>query len=239
MHVTHIVDPITIAESREGGKRITICGVDEAGRGPVLGPMVVAGVMVVDDNLLREMGVKDSKQLTRKRRKELLGEITRMAAIETAVISHADIDDQRARISLNLVEVGAFASVVNRLSPDIAYLDSVDVNTKRFKEMVASQLVCGSRIESEHKADERYPVVSAASIVAKEIRDTMMDEISEELGLPVGSGYASDPITRRFIESWLKDNGDLPPYTRRSWLTARKMVSLSKMPSLSEWVDKP
>jgi ribonuclease HII len=238
MHVAHIVEPIVINERRAGGEKITICGVDEAGRGPVLGPLVVAGVLVADERELREMGVRDSKQLTRGRRKELLGKITQVATIETSVISHTDIDHQRASVSLNVMEVEAFASIINRLKPEIAYMDSADVNPIRFGRMVARRLVCSPRIESEHKADERFPVVSAASIVAKEVRDTLMERIGEELGQPVGSGYAHDPITICFLESWLKENGDLPPYTRRSWLTARRMLSLSKISNLSEWMDE-
>jgi len=213
-----------------------ICGVDEAGRGPVIGPLVIAGVMVRDETVLRELGVKDSKQLARSQRKAFLQQIKEVAVIETSIISHADIDTQRSGKSLNVIEARAFADVIERLGPEIVYLDSADVIPSRFSEMVTGYLSWKPVIICEHRADVSYPVVSAASIVAKEFRDTLMDRIEKEIGRPVGSGYASDPVTINFIRSWIEENGDLPPYTRRTWATARRMLSQSRISKLSEWM---
>jgi len=215
-----------------------ICGVDEAGRGPVLGPLVVAGVMVGDDGQLVEMGVRDSKQLSRRRRKELAERIVDLAEIDVVVIQHNEIDEWRGSMSLNLIEARAFASALNRLRPREAILDAADVNPDRFRSTVSSYLSFSLEIICQHKADEHYPVVSAASIVAKERRDSLMERIGEEIGEPVGSGYASDPVTRAFLEKWISENGDLPPYTRRSWETARRMLNLARTRRLTEWTDE-
>ena len=86
---------------------------------------------------------------------------------------------------------------------------------------------CGAEIVSKHRADVEFPVVSAASIVAKVHRDRRMDVIEDELGVVIGSGYTSDYITRGFIEDWLDRNGTLPPHVRRSWKTSQKLMNLN------------
>jgi ribonuclease HII len=213
------------------------CGVDEAGRGPVLGPLVVAAVMVEDDAPLIEMGVRDSKKLTRARRIELHSAIHQVADTEVVIITHDDIDKQRASDSLNSIEARAFATALLRFRGSRIFADAADVDPHRFKRMVCSHLDFDVQMICEHKADEQYPVVSAASIVAKETRDSIMDRISEELGKPVGSGYASDPITIAFLENWISEKGDLPPYARRSWDTSRRLLNLSRTRRLTDWTD--
>ncbi len=89
----------------------------------------------------------------------------------------------------------------------------------------------------EHKADVNYPVVSAASIIAKTVRDSIIAEIQEEFGVPIGSGYPHDEITRKFLEKWIRKNGDFPPHTRRSWRTAKEIYSLSKLSKLTDWME--
>lgn len=213
------------------------CGVDEAGRGPVLGPLVVAAVMVEDDAPLIEMGVRDSKKLARTRRIELHSAIQQVADTEIVIITHDDIDKQRASESLNNIEARAFATALARFGESRIFADAADVDPQRFRRMVCSHLDFDVQMICEHKADEQYPVVSAASIVAKETRDTLMDRISEELGQPVGSGYASDPTTIAFLENWISEKGDLPPYTRRSWDTSRRLLNLSRTRRLTDWTD--
>jgi ribonuclease HII len=213
------------------------CGVDEAGRGPVLGPLVVAAVMVEDDASLIEMGVRDSKKLTRARRIELCSAIHQVADTEVVIITHDEIDEQRVNCSLNDIEARAFAKALSRFKESKIFADAADVDPDRFRRMVCNHLECDVQIVCEHKADEQYPVVSAASIVAKETRDSLMDRISEELGRPVGSGYASDPTTLSFLENWISEKGDLPPYARRSWDTSRRLLNLSRTRKLTDWTD--
>ena len=212
-----------------------ICGVDEAGRGPVIGPLVVAGVLVEDDQAFREMGVRDSKKLSAKRREELAGKILKVAECEIQVVSAEDIDEMRKLMTINELEARVFASVVRKLRPEVAYLDSADANCETFERLVRNELDFDLKIVSEHKADEVYPVVSAASVIAKERREEEVRRIREELGEEIGSGYPADPITVEFMKKWISEKGGLPPYTRRSWETARRMLAESKVKKLDEF----
>jgi len=216
---------------------VGICGVDEAGRGPVLGPLVVAAVMMDDESPLVEMGVRDSKALTRARRAVLFKWIKDVADVEIVVISNGQIDERREKETLNEIEAGAFAAALQRFKGSIMYLDAADVNEERFGRTVSGHLGFSVEMVCRHKADELYPIVSAASIIAKETRDTLMDRISEEMGVDVGSGYANDPKTRSFLENWISENGDLPPCARRSWETSRRLLALSRTRRLTDWMD--
>jgi ribonuclease HII len=212
-----------------------IGGVDEAGRGPVVGPLVVAGVLVEDDTPLREMGVKDSKKLSTTRREELSGRILEVAECEIKVVPAEDIDEMRELMTINELEARVFASIVAVLRPELAYLDSADANCETFETLVRKELDFDLEIVSEHKADEVYPVVSAASVIAKERRDREVERIREELGIEIGSGYPADPVTVEFMKKWISEKGDLPPHTRRSWENARRMLSESKVKKLNEF----
>ena len=212
-----------------------ICGVDEAGRGPVLGPMVVAAVAIEDDAPLRHMQVRDSKRLTPARRDELAAKITETCRVEFRVISHEEIDARGTKTSLNELEAVAFASLIDRLKADVVYVDACDVNEEHFRQMVSGKLSYRPRMVCEHKADDRYPIVSAASIIAKTNRDRIVSEMQAEIGQEIGSGYSSDPTTITFLQKWIKEKGDLPPYTRRSWATAKEALSSSKNAKLTDW----
>ena len=110
-----------------------ICGVDEAGRGPLFGPLVVAGVVLKDDSKITEFNVKDSKQLSPKRREQLEEIIKKLAVnYEILIIPASDIDDMRKVMTLNEIEVNAFSKVIKKLKPKICYVDSADVNEERF-----------------------------------------------------------------------------------------------------------
>jgi len=211
-----------------------ICGLDEAGRGPVMGPLVVAAVLVEDDRLFREWGVKDSKLHKPDERERLAELIKANSTWKVVVIEPSSIDDRKGSTSLNTLEIRAFASLLDDLRPTKAYVDACDVNERHFKTVLTRTMKFRSELVCEHKADQNYPVVSAASIVAKVRRDHEMRRIGEELG-DVGSGYSSDPKTRAFLEKWIREKGDLPPYTRRSWATARDMLGASKVSKLTDW----
>ena len=214
-----------------------ICGVDEAGRGPVLGPLVVAAVMVDSDRTLRKLKVKDSKLLTRQKREELAPRIRELATVEVAVVQAEDIDRYMEHATLNMLEVETFAGLLEKLRPERAFIDAADVVEERFGQNVLERLTCHPELVCQHKADINFPVVSAASIVAKVVRDRAMDEIGQRFGRPVGSGYSHDEVTLEFIRGWLKENGELPPHTRRSWKTAKDLYSLSKVTKLTDWTD--
>lgn len=213
----------------------TICGVDEAGRGPVIGPMVVAGVMVETDQGLRELKVRDSKKLTAERREELAPLIWDMCRVEVIEVWPQELDELMSRRSLNQIEAEVFARLIESLHPDEAYVDACDANARSYANQVLSFLSYRPRLVCEHKADDRYPIVSAASIIAKTRRDQRVREIEMELGEEIGSGYCSDPKTKAFLQKCINEKGDVPPHTRRSWATSKRALSAAKNSKLSEW----
>jgi ribonuclease HII len=217
-----------------------IGGVDEAGRGPVLGPLVVAGVVVENDAALVKLRVKDSKQLSAKRREELSIKIKEIATrYEIIIISASDIDDMRRIMTLNDIEVNAFRRVIEKLKPSTCYVDSADVNEIRFRREILAELSYDPTLISKHNADVIYPIVGAASILAKVTRDEQVQKIAmsleKELQLPLGSGYPADPITMRFLRTWMEKFGELTPHVRHSWRTAQKLVSDKKTKKLDDF----
>ena len=200
-----------------------IAGIDEAGRGPMIGPLVVCGVLLENGIVekLHNFGVKDSKTLTPKKRESLTAEIKKLASeIEVQSISAYQIDQSRRRgITLNEIEVDLFSVVVKKLRPEIVYLDAADVIAERFGENIGERsglLKEGCRFISEHKADAKYTVVAAASIIAKTKRDSVIENYHEIYG-DFGSGYPSDPKTVEFVRSLVIKGEKLPDIVRRSW----------------------
>lgn len=212
-----------------------ICGIDEAGRGPVVGPMVVAGVAIDSDALLRRLNVRDSKKLPPERREALAPEIRRLSRCEVVVIPAENIDAMRAEMGLNDLEARLFAGVIERLRPEIAYVDSADVDEFGFRRAIAKLLPFDIEIVSKHGADDLFPVVSAASILAKVARDEEIRKIESELGVKIGSGYSHDPDTIAFLETWLRERGTLPPHTRVSWDTSKRLLSAAATRKLEEF----
>jgi len=201
------------------------CGVDEAGRGPVMGPIVVAGVLVEDDHAIRELGVRDSKKLTPGRREALRKELVGLVKYEIVTASAADIDTLRQTMTMNVMESKLFATVIERLGAKLAYVDAADTDEEAFGRYVSKELKNNVRIISKHGADDTYPVVSAASIIAKTKRDAMIEEIKKELGRDFGSGYPSDARTIQFLKDWYSEHGTLPPHTRKSWKTVDRIIN--------------
>jgi ribonuclease HII len=206
-----------------------VAGIDEAGRGPVIGPLVLAGVLVTEEKIqdLVDMGARDSKKLTPKKRVELSALIenaaTKLAYVE---VSPEEIDGRVNRgINLNQLEAEKIAYIINELHPDKVYIDCPDVNPSRFGELLRT-LVANKEVEiiAMHYADESVPVVSAASIIAKVRRDLRVHELAERFG-NIGSGYPSDPRTQKYIKQILKRRTsptNMPKCVRSSWKTIRK-----------------
>jgi ribonuclease HII len=213
-----------------------ICGVDEAGRGPVIGPLVVCGVSIEGDEILRTLGVKDSKKLSRSKREDLDEKIRNViSGVEIVEVSASEIDLLREEMTLNQLETKVFASIIKKLNPDVAYVDAADVDEERFGREICNEMGVSMNIVSKHKADDTYPVVSAASILAKVRRDMLVSKIEEDIGELIGSGYASDPNTIRFIESWLTRHESLPPHTRKSWDTSSRLVNMRAIKKLDQY----
>jgi len=212
-----------------------ICGIDEAGRGPVIGPMVVAGVLLESESQLEGLDVKDSKKVAPKKRVILAEEIRKIAKTEVIIVPAVDIDVMRQAMTMNAMEVKIFSSIIDKLKPDVAYLDSADVDEERFGRDIAAELEIEVEIISKHGADDFYPIVSAASIIAKTVRDAEVKKIKEEIGEEIGSGYPSDPVTIKFLEAWVAGYGTLPPYTRKSWKTAQRILDQAKTKKIDDY----
>lgn len=206
-----------------------VAGVDDAGRGSVIGPLVIAGILIDEGDIpkLVQVGVKDSKLLSPSRREALAIEIRRIAKKHAVVkLSPSEIDKvvERGRklFRLNRLEAQAMAKVIELLKPDIAYVDASDVLEERFKQQILEYLPFRIEIVSEHKADRKYPVVSAASIVAKVERDREIAELKAKYG-DFGCGYPTDPKTLEFLRRCLENFKEYPEFVRRSWKPAKKI----------------
>ncbi len=202
-----------------------VAGVDEAGRGSILGPLVVAGISSSISSLedLRKIGVKDSKQLTATERTRLYPKILKLCNdVRMEVLSPSEVDKfVEAKIklkSLNYLEAIAIAKILSALDAEISYVDSCDVNPKRFASVIGDMMQNKRKLVASHHADEIYTAVSAASIVAKVTRDRHIQKLRKNYG-EVGSGYPSDPQTIEFLTNWVKRDLTVPPFARRSWRT--------------------
>ena len=215
-----------------------ICGIDEAGRGPVIGPMVVAGVWIdeKDERKLKEARIKDSKKLIKRRREILAEYIKKNFYYEIIVVEACHIDDLRKTMTMNQLEAYIFANIANKRKADIYYIDAVSNDEDEFEKMLSNLIKHDCKIICEHGADAKYAVVSAASIIAKVERDKEIEKISKELesqlNMPLGSGYPSDNKTINFIREWLKKFGEFPPYIRRSWKTIKNIQNDLKQKKL-------
>lgn len=210
-----------------------ICGVDEAGKGPVLGPMVTAGVLVSDPAELAALGIKDSKKLSSKKRESLFDEITASWQTCTVVRSPLEIDSREG--TMNAFAASCHADVVRTLCADLVYLDACDVNAKRFGENVLRLSGISAEVRSEHKADAKYSVVGAASIIAKVTRDRCIAELKSEYG-EIGSGYPSDPLTISFLTEYIRGHGEAPACARRSWQTVQDIIDRLSQTGLSDFI---
>ena len=194
-----------------------VCGVDDAGRGSMLGPLVIAGISLNKTKLrkLSDLGVKDSKKLSPKSREDLYKKI--IALVDDyyiARISPKSIDASVIKHNLNHLEAKYMAKVISKLNPETSYVDSCDVNPKRFGKEI-SQLSNNKKIKSYHHADSKFVVVSAASIIAKVSRDRSIIRLRKNH--KVGSGYPSDSTTVNFVKSYYKTHKTLPTFVRKSW----------------------
>lgn len=211
----------------------TVGGIDEAGRGALIGPMIIAGVSIKSSKLtlLQESNVKDSKMLlpsTRRRLYDLIvGKAEKVSVLE---ISPKEIDKYvkygKKLRRLNYLEAIMMAKIVEALNVGTVYVDSPDVKPERLTSDILSLSKVKPKIVSEHHADQNYVVVSAASIIAKVTRDRKIDELGKEYGF-FGSGYPSDPRTMEFVKNWVEKKGNLPEFVRQSWKLLKRIHSIT------------
>ncbi len=199
-----------------------LVGIDEAGRGSVLGPLVVCGVAILEERLkyLDRLKLRDSKKISPKRRVVLSRKIRKIAECHPVHISATDIDLLRSKdINLNEIEKIAMRKIIGDSKPDVSYIDCIDVKPERFKNEI-EKFQNNLKVVAEHGADDKYAIVSAASIVAKVERDMEINKIKKEFK-DIGSGYPSDPKTITFLKN--TPYNDLPDFVRRSWATVERM----------------
>ena len=218
-----------------------ICGIDEAGRGPVIGPLVMCGLLIKEENEqeLVRLGVKDSKLLTKNQREFLFGKIKNVSQKYKLIIIDTDEIDKAVNnhnnLNLNKLEARKSAEILNELNPDKAIIDAPSNNIKSYQKYLM-KFVENKNIEIvlEHKADVNYPVVSAASILAKVTRDDEIETLKKRIGIDFGSGYLTDPKTIEF----LKNNFDKhPEIFRKSWIPYQDLLNQKFQKSLASFAQ--
>lgn len=202
---------------------VLVAGIDEAGRGPVIGPMVIAGILIEEERIpiLSELGVKDSKKLSPRRREILFDEILKKVKNHhIEVIDAKTIDLKRKRKSLNIIEVEVMAKVIEKLEPDLVQVGAVELKTENFRKKLLTR-VDNVEIISVHHAEDLFPAVAAASILAKVTRDRIIASLRKDYG-DFGSGYPSDQRTLEFICKIIK-GGEMPDFVRSTWKTCQNL----------------
>ena len=235
---------------------MVICGIDEAGRGPVMGPLVMAGFFVPDDveDELSSLGLKDSKLLSPQRREFFYEKLHNIGNVKFEIIMPFKLNELMNSKTLNEIEFDASVAVLTKVHTTIdnnfnannttsinnsripfftIYIDAFGPAEKLGNQMKEA-LPFPARVISEHKADMKYPIVSAASIMAKVTRDRIIENLKEEVG-DFGSGYPADPKTITFLKNWLRERSSAPPYVRTHWKTYTRLVGERTTRKLDEF----
>jgi ribonuclease HII len=203
-------------------------GIDEAGRGSVLGPLVIAGISFDSIKIkeLKEMGIMDSKKTPAKKRVILFKEIFNLCeSIFICKINCSTIDKFVNSNRLNKLESKFMTIIADNLHANKIIVDSCDVNPFRFQQEIKKDLINKeTSIYSFHKADSDNVIVSCASIIAKVTRDNEILKIQKSLGKDIGSGYPSDPKTIRFINNEINAKGS-KKYIRFSWKPVKQIIN--------------
>lgn len=216
---------------------VFVCGIDEAGRGPIIGPLVLCGVVIEEgkESRLTDLGVKDSKLLTPAQRSRIAKVLEKEYKFHRVVVPAAEIDsavEKNDGLNLNWLEAKKAADIINALKPDKVVVDCPSNNPKAYTSYLRdllnnkkAELVC------VHHADRDFPVVGAASILAKVERDRLIDELKKKIKVDFGSGYISDPKTKVFVDKfWNK----FPEIFRHSWAPYKSAVAKGAQAFLSD-----
>jgi len=211
-----------------------ILGIDEAGRGPVIGPLIMAGVMIKQGDEKKLGEVKDSKLLPHTKRLELDKKIKQHSKYHIITTPPSEIDEALLsdHLNLNWLEAHKQAEIINKLQPDKAIIDCPSINCEKYTEYL-KKLLTNQKIELivEHKADINYPVCSAASILAKVKREEEVEKLKQKYG-DIGPGYPAHPLTQKFVkENWDK----YPEIFRQTWVTYKKYAKGKGQKELGEF----
>lgn len=216
-----------------------ILGIDEAGKGPVIGSMFIAGICATKNEILylKTLGIKDSKKLSSKTRNDLYNKITtKISSYYVLEVSASLIDELRTIMTMNEIMVLCFSNVIYHLKEyhsNIIIIDAADISESRFKNNIIQHLkkqnlehiLQDVLLISKHKADLKYLIVSTASIIAKIERDKMINNFNNELKIDAGSGYPSDLKTINFLKTHNFMNSPYNIYIRKSWKTIKNILS--------------
>lgn len=220
---------------------VKILGIDEAGRGPVMGPLVIAGVMINKENTIKldGIGTKDSKLLSQKQRELIASTLNKKTRNKIIKIEPWEIDeaiDGPNDLNLNWLEARKAADIINHFEDvDEVYIDCPSPNIEAYTNYIKKLLNREVKLIVEHKADSKYLVVGAASILAKVIREEEVEKIEIEVGESIGSGYPSNPVCQEFLKkNWEK----YPNIFRKSWASWKNHVVSKEQSKLGQFDTK-
>ena len=210
-------------------------GVDEAGKGPVLGSMFAAAVLAEPTDL--PDGVADSKRLSPDRRRELAATLHEepSIAIGVAEMTPAIIDDPET--DMNTLTVRAQAEALAQVARDghEGLLDAGDTDEARFASRVERRVDADVHLDAEHGADDSDDLVAAASIVAKVARDAHVADLATAYDADLGSGYPSDETTMDFLAGYVDEHGRLPECARETWATSQRLRAAAEQSGLDQF----
>ncbi|NMA72421.1 MAG: ribonuclease HII [Firmicutes bacterium] len=214
-------------------------GLDEAGRGSVIGPMVVAGLWVPADQaeVLAELGARDSMALSREARAQVFDRLRQVALHWDVVrVPPEQIDEE----SLTHLELEALAALIRARPADRIFLDvpTPPRGIGPFLQALERRVGRPLPLVGENRADQTYPLVGAASILAKVTRDQELEAIRAVYG-DVGWGYPGEPQVRRFLTNWYRREGRFPPVVRQRWRTVQEIAAALDQGSLFPEADPP
>ena len=217
-----------------------IVGIDEAGRGPVLGPLVMAALAFKEKDIkkLEWLGVKDSKLLSKQVREELFERIREIVddfRVEVIEPDAIDLSLTEESSNLNWLEADTSARLVSEMKSDKIIVDCPSINLQSYKEYFAKKLkgnATSSELLVEHKADLNHIVVAAASVIAKVLRDRIIEHEKNEINIDFGSGYMSDPKTQHFLENY---HDKYPQLFRKKWKSYIKVEDKKKQSTLGDF----
>lgn len=219
---------------------VIVAGIDEAGRGPVIGPLVMCGVTIDEDDRakLKSMGVKDSKLLNHQEREYLFEKVkSTVKDFKIVIIEPKEIDETlRSELTnLNQLEREKTAEILNYLMPEKAIVDCPTVNTKKYENELKQLLIKKDmKLVVENKADFNHVVVGAASILAKVTRDREIEKIKKKFGVELGSGYPSDEVTQKFMkENW--NDKRFKDIIRKEWMSVKNLIEEKKQKKLFDY----
>ncbi len=210
--------------------------------GALIGPMVIAGVTIPKshERKLKKLGVKDSKELSPKKREELYPEIEKLSTNMIILrVQPCKIDNYRAMgVNLDKIEAMRMAQIIDLNEGSTIFVDSLQQNSKKYRQLITSFLQNkNADMVVENYLDESVPVVSAASIVAKVERDKAIAELKHQVNFDFGVGYSHDKRTIEFVEKLIKETkGNLPEYVRKSWVTSQVLLENSWQKKLKDFV---